>query len=170
MTKKSILTYVLAIFLMIPAMFMLSACGKSKPISEKGKTYSVANKQTDITIHWGDDKAKQLEAVGTEEDAKNAFASFSIAFDNDGKVVISTPTFVDKGRFYVINEYNCIEFYDSKEDAENQVNRVTRDYFNAEYKFSVDKKVITIKTTISDDSDESIVQKSSVVIKLTVNA
>lgn len=166
--KKSILTYVLAICLIMPAMLMFTACGK--PISEKGKKYSVANKNTDITIHWGDDKAAQLEEVGNEKNAKDVFASFTISFDNDGKVVISTSTFVDKGRFYVINEYNCIEFYDSKEDAENQVNRVTKDYLSAEYKFSADKKVITIKTSISDDSNETIVQKSSVVIKLTVNA
>ena len=167
MTKKSILTYVLAIFLMIPAMFMLSACGESKPISEKGKTYSVANKQTDITIHWGDDKATQLEEIGSEQNAIDSFATFSIAFDNDGKAVISAMGRSDESRFYAISENNVLGFYNTAKDATNGIGKLDYDYYNAEYTFSPDKKVITVKTSISD---ESVAHNSSVVIKLTVNA
>lgn len=163
--KKSILTYVLAICLIIPAMLMFTACGK--PISEKGKTYSVANKKTDITIHWGDDKATQLEEIGSEENAINAFASFTISFDNDGKAVISAMGRSDESKFYAINENNVLGFYNTAEDAANGIGKCDDGFYNAEYTFSPDKKVITVKTSISD---ESIVHKSSVVIKLTVNA
>ena len=41
-------------------MFMMTACG-NKSISEKGVTYTVLNKQSDITINWGDDKDTLIE-------------------------------------------------------------------------------------------------------------
>lgn len=156
--KKSIWAFVLALCLIIPAMFMMTACG-NKSISEKGKTYTVLNKQSDVIINWGDDKDTLMEEVGNEENAKAAFSTFILTFDENGGVTI----FVGgdgRGdeRFYVINEDNCIEFYDTKEDAENKVNRVTDDYLSAEYKFSADKRVITIKNQVS--------AKTSVVIKL----
>ena len=146
--KKSIWAFVSALCLIIPAMFMMTACG-NKSISEKGVTYTVLNKQSDITINWGDDKETLMKEVGSEENAKAMFSTFinlSIGGESDG------------GRFYVINEYNCIEFYNTKEDAENKFNRVTDDYLSAEYKFSADKRVITITKRIS--------AKTSVVIKL----
>ena len=158
--KKSIWAFVLALCLIIPAMFMMTACG-NKSISEKGKTYTVLNKQSDITINWGDDKDTLIEEGGSEESAKAVFSTFVLIFDENGGVKISTGGESDDGWFYVINEYNCIEFYDTKEDAENKVNRVTDDYLGAEYKFSADKRVITIKQQIS--------AKTSVVIKLSAN-
>lgn len=158
--KKSIWTFVLVLCLIIPAMFMMTACG-NKSISEKGKTYTVLNKQSDITINWGDDKETLMEEVGSEENAKNVFSTFILTFDENGGVTLSIGGGSDGGRFYVINEYNCIEFYDTKEDAENKLNRVTDDYLGAEYKFSADKRVITIKQQVS--------AKTSVVIKLSAN-
>lgn len=159
--KKSIWAFVLALCLIIPAMFMLSACG-NKPISEKGKTYTVLNKQSDITINWGDDKDALMEEVGSEENAKAMCSTFILTFDENGgvNIFVGGDEHGDE-RFYVINEYNCIEFYDTKEDAENKVNRVTDDYLGAEYKFSADKRVITIKQQVS--------AKTSVVIKLSAN-
>ena len=158
--KKSIWAFVLALCLIIPAMFMMTACG-NKSISEKGKTYTVLNKQSDITINWGDDKDTIMEEIGSEENAKAMLSSFILTFDENGGVNIFTGGEIDSGRFYIINEYNCIEFYDTKEDAENKLNRVTDDYLGAEYKFSADKRVITIKQQIS--------AKTSVVIKLSAN-
>ena len=158
--KKSILSLILAICLIVPAMFIMTACG-NKPISEKGKTYTVLNKQSDITINWGDDKDTLMKKVGSEENAKAAFSTFILTFDENGGVNISIGGLHGDERFYVINEYNCIEFYDTKEDAENKLNRVTDDYLGAEYKFSADKRVITIKQQIS--------AKTSVVIKLSAN-
>lgn len=158
--KKSIWAFVLAICLIIPAMFMMTACG-NKSISEKGKTYTVLNKQSDITINWGDDKETLMEEVGSEENAKAMCSTFILTFDENGGVNISVGGEIDRGRFYVINEDNCIEFYNTKEDAENKLNRVTDDYLGAEYKFSADKRVITIKQQIS--------AKTSVVIKLSAN-
>ena len=67
--KKSIWAFVLALCLIIPAMFMMTACG-NKSISEKGVTYTVLNKQSDITINWGDDKDTIMEEIGSEENAK----------------------------------------------------------------------------------------------------
>lgn len=170
--KKLIVNNILALCLMISALFIFSACGdspveeKKEPISEKGKIYTVANKQTDITIHWGDDKDEHMEEIGSEQNAINAFATFTISFDNDGKVVISAEGRSDDARFYVINEYNVLEFYNSAEDATNGIGKLDDDYYSAEYKFSADKKVITVKTTISE---KSVVNKTSVVIKLTAN-
>ncbi len=158
--KKSILSLILAICLIVPAMFMMTACG-NKPISEKGKTYTVLNKQSDITINWGDDKDALMEEIGSEENAKAMSSTFILTFDENGGVKISTGGESDDGWFYVINEDNCIEFYNTKEDAENKLNRVTDDYLGAEYKFSADKRVITIKQQIS--------AKTSVVIKLSAN-
>lgn len=159
--KKSIIKYILAICLIIPTMFMLSACDNT-PISEKGKTYTVVNQQKDITFYWGDDKDTLIAEVGSEENAKVVFATFVISFEEEDKVKIFISGMSDGGMYYVINEYNCIEFYDTKEDAENRVNRVTEDYFGAEYKFSENKKTITIKQQVSP--------KSSVTIKLSVKA
>lgn len=158
--KKSLLVLAMALCLIIPATFMLTACG-NKPISEKGKTYTVLNKQSDITINWGDDKETLMEEVGSEENAKAMFSTFILTFDENGGVNLSIGGESDGGRFYVINEYNCIEFYNTKEDAENKFNRVTDDYLSAEYKFSADKRVITIKQQVS--------AKTSVVIKLSAN-
>ena len=62
--KKSIWAFALALCLIIPAMFMMTACG-NKSISEKGKTYTVLNKQSDITINWGDDKDTIMEEIGS---------------------------------------------------------------------------------------------------------
>lgn len=158
--KKSFLSLILAICLIVPAMFMMTACG-NKSISEKGKTYTVQNKQSDITINWGDDKETLMEEIGSEENAKAMFSTFILTFDENGGVTLSIGGGSDGGMFYVINEYDCIEFYDTKEDAENKLNRVTDDYFGAEYKFSADKRVITIKQQVS--------AKTSVVIKLSAN-
>lgn len=158
--KKSIWAFVLALCLIIPAMFMMTACG-NKSISEKGKTYTVLNKQSDITINWGDDKETLMEEVGSEENAKAMCSTFILTFDENGGVNISVGGEIDRGRFYVINEDNCIEFYNTKGDAEKKLNRVTDDYLGAEYKFSADKRVITIKQQIS--------AKTSVVIKLSAN-
>ena len=158
--KKSIWAFVLAICLIIPAMFMMTACG-NKSISEKGVTYTVLNKQSDITINWGDDKDTIMEEIGSEENAKAMSSTFILTFDENGGVNISIGGEIDSGRFYIINEDNCIEFYNTQEDAENKVNRVTDDYLGAEYKFSADKRVITIKQQIS--------AKTSVVIKLSAN-
>lgn len=158
--KKSLLALAMALCLIIPATFMLTACG-NKSISEKGKTYTVLNKQSDITINWGDDKETLMEEVGSEENAKAMCSTFILTFDENGGVKISTGGESDDGWFYVINEDNCIEFYNTQEDAENKVNRVTDDYLGAEYKFSADKRVITIKQQIS--------AKTSVVIKLSAN-
>lgn len=158
--KKSILSLILAICLIVPAMFIMTACG-NKPISEKGKTYTVLNKQSDITINWGDDKDALMEEVGSEENAKAMFSTFILTFDENGGVNLSIGGGSDGGMFYVINEYNCIEFYDTKEDAENKVNRVTDDYYGAEYKFSADKRVITLKQQVSS--------KTSIEIKLSAN-
>ena len=157
--KKSIWAFVLALCLIIPAMFMMTACG-NKSISEKGVTYTVLNKQSDITINWGDDKDTIMEEIGSEENAKAISSTFILTFDENGRVNISIGGEIDR-RFYIINEYNCIEFYDTKEDAKNKLNRVTDDYLGAEYKFSADKRVITIKQQIS--------AKTSVVIKLSAN-
>mgnify|MGYP001134132223 CR=1 FL=1 len=158
--KKSLLALAMALCLIIPATFMLTACG-NKSISEKGKTYTVLNKQSDITINWGDDKETLMEEVGSEENAKAMCSTFILIFDENGGVKISTGGESDDGWFYVINEDNCIEFYNTQEDAENKLNRVTDDYLGAEYKFSADKRVITIKQQIS--------AKTSVVIKLSAN-
>lgn len=159
--KRSILSLILAVCLIIPAMFMLTACD-GKQISEKGRTYSVQNKEKDIVFQWGDDKDALLEEVGSEEDAKTAFSTFTLTFDENDNVTISFGGIRDSGRFYVINEDNNIEFYDTKEDAENKVNRVKDDYLGAEYKFSADRKTVTIKQQIST--------KTKIEIKLTVNA
>lgn len=158
--KKSIWAFVLAIFLFVPSMFMMTACG-SKPISEKGVTYTVVNKQSDVIINWGDDKETLMEEVGSEENAKAMLSTFILAFDENGGVTLSICGEIDSGRFYIINEYNCIEFYNTKEDAENRLNRVTDDYFGAEYKFSADKRVTTIKQQLSP--------KTGVAIKLSAN-
>ena len=155
--KKSIWVFVLALCLIVPSMFMMIACG-NKPISEKGVTYTVVNKQSDITINWGDDKDTLIEEGGSEESAKAVFSTFVLIFDENDGVKISTGGESDDGWFYVINEDNCIEFYNTQEDAENKFNRVTDDYLSAEYKFSADKRVITITKRIS--------AKTSVVIKL----
>lgn len=162
MKKKSIWTFVLAVCLIVPMMFMLTACG-NKTISEKGKTYSVANKQTDITFNWGSDKDAILEADGflTEDSAKVPYSTFIIAFDENGGVTISFGGRSDTGKFYVINGNNYIEFYGSKEDAENKEHRLTMEYLGAEYKFSADKKFITVRSQLSDES--------SVVMKLSAN-
>ena len=158
--KKSIWAFVLALCLIVPSMFMMTACG-NKSISEKGVTYTVLNKQSDITINWGDDKDTIMEEIGSEENAKAMFSTFILTFDENGGVNIFIGGEIDSGRFYIINEYNCIEFYDTKEDAENKLNRVTDDYLGAEYKFSADKRVITIKQQVS--------AKTGVVIKLSAN-
>lgn len=163
--KKSILSLILAIVMLIPAIFMLSACGQ--PINEKGKTYTVKNAQKDIIFYWGDDKETLMKEVGTEENAKSVFGTWRIVFDDADNVTIFIADGSDGELFYVINEYNCIEFYDTKADAENRVNRLTDDYFSAEYKFSADKKVITITHQVSD---KAVSNKTSVVIKLTVNS
>ena len=155
--KKSIWVFVLALCLIVPSMFMMTACG-NKPISEKGVTYTVVNKQSDVIINWGDDKDTLIEEGGSEESAKAVFSTFVLIFDENGGVKISTAGESDDGWFYVINEDNCIEFYNTQEDAENKFNRVTDDYLSAEYKFSADKRVITITKRIS--------AKTSVVIKL----
>lgn len=154
--KKSILSLILAVFLIIPAMFMFTACG-NKPISEKGKTYSVQNKQKDVTIKWGDDKDELIEAEGSEENLINGLATFSIIFSEDGKVSISFGGGKDEGKYYAIDEDNYLEFYESAENAENRSERLTGDYFSAKYKFSKDKKTITITTQVG---------KSEVTIKL----
>ena len=86
--KKSILLLILAICLIVPAMFMMTACG-NKSISEKGKTYTVLNKQSDITINWGDDKETLMEEVGSEENAKAMFSTFILTFDENGGVNLS---------------------------------------------------------------------------------
>lgn len=163
--KKSILSLILAIVMLIPAMFLFSACGQ--PIDEKGKTYTVKNVQKDIVFHWGDDKETLIKEVGSEENAKAVFGTWIIAFDDVDNVTISIAGGSDGELFYVINQYNCIEFYDTKADAENRVNRNTDDYFDAEYKFSADKRVITITHQVSD---KAVSNKTSVVIKLTVNS
>ena len=155
--KKSLLAFVLALCLIVPSMFMMTACG-NKSISEKGVTYTVVNKQSDVIINWGDDKDTLIEEGGSEESAKAVFSTFVLIFDENGGVKISTAGESDDGWFYVINEDNCIEFYNTQEDAENKFNRVTDDYLSAEYKFSADKRVITITKRIS--------AKTSVVIKL----
>lgn len=163
--KKSVLSIILAIFMFIPAMFLLTACGdvppNSEPISEKGKIYSVQNKQSDVVFYWGDDKDSLMEEVGSEENARTVFSTFTVTFDEEEKVIVSISGLSDGGLFYVINDFNCIEFYDTKEDAENRANRVTDDYYNAEYKFSEDKKVITIKQQVST--------KTSIILKLSAN-
>ncbi|MCI7003552.1 MAG: hypothetical protein MR904_04335, partial [Clostridia bacterium] len=101
--KKSIWVFVLALCLIVPSMFMMTACG-NKPISEKGVTYTVVNKQSDITINWGDDKDTLIEEGGSEESAKAVFSTFVLIFDENGGVKISTGGESDDGWFYVINE------------------------------------------------------------------
>lgn len=160
--KKSILSLILAIVMLIPAMFMFTACDKGDAqISEKGKIYSVANKQKDIIFYWGDDKDTLMKEIVSEENARIVFSTFTLTFDENEKVTISISGADDGGMYYVINEYNCIEFYDTKEDAENRINKVTDDYFGAVYEFSANKKFITIKQQVS--------AKTSVIIRLSAN-
>lgn len=130
---------------------------KWESVSEVGKTYTVKNYETDVIFTSDDPSA----APATDED-KQAYSVLRVKFkDNRGIELFLDAGMKDDTRFYAVNAENCVEFFATAEDAQNMTNKLTAEYYGFEYRFSSDKK--TLSVTIKDEE-----KKATITIVLSV--
>lgn len=112
---------------------------------------------TDVDFIWADPKA----AVEDVEQDRILYATMTVTFKENNAVEICTFIGTDDSHFYAINSKNCVEFFSTAEGAKNKTNKITDDFLGFQYKFSADKK----KLTVTIDAGEE--NKYKVIITLT---
>lgn len=159
---KKLLSLLLVFSLSAAFAFSLVACGnksgdnggsKTPPAeaTEKGKTYAVANADADVKFYWANNDEKAAILGENDENLYRAvYAGITLAFDNDGNVTATFSTLGSQKTAYVVNEKNCIEFYDDGD-------KLTEDMFGYEYKFNPDKTKITITADFGQGTSSYVV-------------
>lgn len=159
---KKLLSLLLIFSLSVAFAFSLVACGnksgdngggKTPPVeaTEKGKTYGVANAEADVKFYWANNDEKAAILGENDENLyRAAYAGVTLAFDNDGNVTATFPMLGSQKTAYVVNEENCIGFY-------NDGNKLTEDMFGYEYKFNPDKTKITVTADFGRDTSSYVV-------------
>lgn len=153
--KKNIFSFILAICLIVPAMFALTACGENNPpapdpeatvISEHGRTYTVANAETDVTIDWANQEEQELfnNVYRPENQYKADVATSTVAFNHKGQITFDLHNEVDATKYYTIGENNKLSFYEEKEHT----TRLTDSQFAYDYQFNNTKDKLTITFTL----------------------
>lgn len=170
MKKKLFIS--LALVLVTLFAFTLAACGdkgnkgnkgetppSGETISEVGKKYSVKNAIEDVDFIWADPK----DATEDVEQDKILYATMTVTFKENNAVEIYTYIGIDNSHFYAINSKNCVEFFSTAEDAKNKTNKITDDFLGFQYKFSEDKKNLTVTIDAGEEN------KYKVIITLTAS-
>lgn len=159
--KKKIVYFFALVFVFALCMSFV-ACGnknkndggsKTPPVAatEKGKTYAVANAEAEVKFYWtSNDEKTAILGEDDENLYRAAYAGVTLAFDDDGNVTATFPTLGLQKTAYVINEENCIEFYDDG-------NKLTEDIFGYEYKFNTDKTKITVTADFGQGTSSYVV-------------
>lgn len=128
--KKKILSFVLAICLIIPCAIILTACGgNTKPFDVKGKTLTVNGKASIVWEEETTDEQKteyiaslSIPGVTTEAQLKEYFNKYAkdskgqkMSFKNDGTVAIKGED-LDETAYYVQSEdLKTITVYDDED-------------------------------------------------------
>lgn len=127
----------------------LTACADKNndaEVSEVGKKYAVNNYKTDVIF-----KLDNSEREATDEE-KLMYSTMWVSFKENNAVELflhaGMPT---DTRFYAVNSKNCVEFFDSLEDAKSMTNRLTDDYLGWNYQFDSSKKTLTVSTKIESE-------------------
>lgn len=117
--RKSILGLVLAICLMIPSMFMLSACGDNDPLLGTWKTYQVVTIDGDetTTINIGD-------TIG--DGVLLSSETYQFTFHKDGTTTLNANNLISNGT-WVKNADKTITgiFADPESSKENEIIKFT---------------------------------------------
>ena len=118
-------------------------------VSEVGKKYAVKDYRTDVTVTYDDPESATEDA----ETVKQAYSMMWLLFKENNAVEIFLAVGMpkDDGHFYAVNSENCVEFYETAEDAQNKTDKVTDDYLGWKYEFDSSRKTLTV--TGRDDAD-----------------
>ena len=113
---------------------------KWESVSEVGKTYAVKDYKTDV-IFTSDDST----VIPASDEDKQTYSVMRIKFKDNRGIELSVGSGMkDDTRFYAVNDENCVEFFETAEDAQNMTNKLTEDYYGLEYRFSSDKKTLSV--------------------------
>lgn len=117
-------------------------------ISEVGKKYVVKDYKTDINFEWEDPKNQPEDP----DQYKINYAGMWLSFkENNAIEMFFFAGFEDNGHFYAINSENCVEFFETSEDAKSMTNKLTNDYFGFKYQFNSSKDKITVTQIINNE-------------------
>ncbi|MBQ4558620.1 MAG: hypothetical protein IJA61_04530 [Clostridia bacterium] len=119
--KKKILSLVLAICLIVPCVFMLTACG--------GLKTGVEYKLKEVSVVWPNDETKELVlgmAEMTEEEfnaniSESIDNGLSFTFNEDGTVSATQGGETDEEVMYYTLDGDTITIYDSEEKTEDDI-------------------------------------------------
>lgn len=132
--------------------YILSASGSTggeTTVGETGKKYAIKTPDTDITAT---ENVKEIASL------RPLYSQISVTFDQEGKVQLYLgPGLVGDWCYYVVNEENCLEFYETKEDAEAGTNKRTDDYLGWRYAFDAERKTLTITIPYSEGGSDAFV-------------
>lgn len=117
-------------------------------VSEVGNKYAVKDYKTDVIFEF-DDPAEAPEDL---DQYKLAYSTMWVLFKENSAVEIYLHAELEKddARFYAVNSENCVEFFETAEDAANITNKLTDDYYGWSYRFDSNKKTLTVSTRVEE--------------------
>ena len=122
---------------------------KWNEISEVGKKYAVKDYKTDVNFEFDNPESAPEDL----DPYKLTYSTMTVSFkaNNAVELFVQVEMEIDNTHFYAVNTENCVEFFETAEDAQNMTNKLTEDYFGFKYQFDSSKKTLTV--TIRSDAD-----------------
>lgn len=123
---------------------------KWEQISEVNKKYFVKDYKTDVNFKFADPST----VIEDLDLYKMMYSTMYVIFKENNAVEIFLHAELEKDttHFYAINSKNCVEFFESEDDAKNMTNKITYDYFGFDYQFDSNKEHLTVTMLFEEES------------------